>query len=153
MRGIPAMFFNGSQNAIVGSGSESHSYQDYKEKVDSELAKKSHLKIEASMSVANNKVAINGLVTNTGQEPISNVRVMLVVYEDRAKSERHHVVRDMLPSQSIPSLAPGATQSFSVVSDELLADNMSKVKAIVFIQSVDLPQREILQAVLAAQES
>jgi hypothetical protein len=140
VRGFPSMYFNGG-NLVAGGSNASYSQQTAV--IDRELAKAPTVSIGGSLKLTGG-ITVAANVTNTGTAVISNAKLMMVLYEDLGTDEHHYVVRDILTPTAVASLAPGATQQFSVKSS--YAGSTAKLNAVVYLRASN---GEILQAALA----
>jgi hypothetical protein len=144
VRGFPTMFFNGG-NETVGGGEGN--YNQYKTMVSSLLTRQSFIRIVGQMTASGGSISIKATVINSGNNPITDVKFMAVVYEDIGTEEHHYVVQDILPPSEVISLAPAASREFSLNSDFL--GSSPNLKVVLFLQATS---GEILQAALATSE-
>ena len=134
------MYFNG-KNLVSGGSNASYSQQTAV--VDRELAKAPTVAIEASLKLTGG-ITVTVTVTNTSSAEVADAKQYVVLYEDLGTDEHHYTVRDILTSVTITSLAPGATQQFSLNSG--YQGSTAKLNAVVYLKASN---GEILQAALA----
>lgn len=151
--GYPDAYFNGLNQAVH---QEKKGYINYKAAIEKELAKPAKIAISANYSVSDRVVIVNGNITNISSDVLSNLAVEAMVYEDSVYSEYRgykvdHVVRDIITyeesGETIASFAPGESHSFSLTSSSLSnVLDMSNIHVVVYVQAINSPTKEILQA-------
>ena len=151
--GYPAAYFNGI-NQFVYYGDRG--YTNYKAAIEKELAKPAKIAISASYNVTGRIVSISGSITNISSGTLSNLVVEAMVYEDSVYSEYRgynvdHVVRDIITytesGETVSSLSPGNNHPFSLTSSYLSnVHDMSNIHVVVYVQALNSPTKEILQA-------
>jgi hypothetical protein len=150
--GVPTIAFDGNQNKVVGTyPTAAQNYQAYKTIVDAERAGGSNLMLVAyrtTCTAATTTMHFSATVTNQGPTTLTNVDLRFAVYENLG-TEKRYVVRDMLPSQYIASLAPGASTTLTGDSVSLTGVNPADLGGIAFVQSRAAPTLAVLQAALA----
>ena len=142
-RGFPTIFFDGA-NPIIGAGSETSAYAAQTAAITKELAKAPTAAITAGMTVSGG-IKVTAIITNTSSAAINIAQLRVVLYEDIGTSEHHYAVRDILTPLAVASLAPGASQQFTVPST--YSGSTANLNAVVFMQASN---GDILQAALAA---
>jgi hypothetical protein len=135
------MFFNGGSPLIGGSNA---SYNKQTTVIENELAKIPSVAIVATLNLSGG-ITVVATLTNTSNTAISNVELFVVLYEDLGTDEHHYTVRDVLEPLTIASLAPGATQQFSINSS--YAGGTANIHAVVYLKASN---DEVLQAALAS---
>jgi hypothetical protein len=141
VNGFPTMLFDGTES-VVGSSSVSNSYGRYKTVIDRELAKANSLTIKANMISDGSGITLDISLTNTGNDAISGIKLMAVVYEDLGTDAHHYVVRDMLTPENV-SVSPGQQREFNLTST---LTGIQNPQVVVFLQSAS---HQILQSTLA----
>ena len=141
VRGFPTMFFNGGNPLIGGSNA---SYNKQTTVIENELAKTPPVAIVATLNLSGG-ITVAATLTNTSSTAISNVGLCVVIYEDLGTDEHHYTVRDILVPLTIASLAPGATQQFSINSS--YTGSTANIHAVVYLKASN---GEVLQAALAS---
>ena len=141
VRGFPTMFFNGGNLLIGGSNA---SYNKQTTVIEEELAKTPPVAIVATLNLSGG-ITVAATLTNTSNTAISNVELFVVLYEDLGTDEHYYTARDILVPLTIASLAPGATQQFTLNSN--YTGGTANIHAVVYLKASN---GEILQAALAS---
>ena len=150
--GFPAAFFNGI-NQFVYYGDKG--YTNYKAAIEKELVKPAKIAISASYSATGKTVSISGSIANISSGDLNNLVVEAMVYEDSVYSEYrkynvNHVVRDIITyedsGEQIASFSPGGSHEFSLTSSLSNVHNMNNIHVVVYVQALNSPTKEILQA-------
>lgn len=153
--GYPDAYFNGLNQTVH---QEQRGYVNYKAAIDKELTKPAKVAISAAYSVNDRVVSISGNITNISSNILSNLVIEAMVYEDSVylgsrKQDVDHVVRDIITYDEsggggmITSFAPGESHEFYLTSSSLgNVKNMSNIHVVVYVQSLNSPTKEILQA-------
>jgi hypothetical protein len=142
VEGFPSMFFNGG-NLVKGGGEGS--YNKYSTIVSQELKKTCPASMAGGMTFSGNAISLKAAATNISNSSITDAKMIAVVYEDLGTDEHHYVVRDIRTLSKIATLAPGATQQFTLSSS--LSGSLSKMRAVFILQS---SSGQVLQSVLGS---
>jgi hypothetical protein len=141
VEGFPTIFFNGGNSVVGGSDS---CYDQYRTVVNRELTGQSSVNITGVMTSSGGTISLDVTITNISNSPITDAKLMAVVYEDIGTEEHHYVVRDILPPSEIASFSAGETQKFNLSSD--WSGGASGLKTVIFLQS---SSGQILQSAMA----
>lgn len=150
-RRTPDAYFNGINQTVHHN---EYSYNTYKEAIDAELAKPAKISISALCDITNSPVSITGNIENISSEDLYNIVIGAMIYEDSVylgTTKVNHVVRDIITTEesgeTIASFAPGDSHQFSLTSSSLSnVHDMSNIHVVVYVQALDSPTKEILQA-------
>jgi len=151
-KGTPDVFINGLTNRIQGLACEcgdiDENYLYYKKIIDSELARPSYLELSASKMLDDSSIVIEGKVKNVSNITLKNLVVCGMVYKDCDELGLCYWVQDILPSKDIPELLPGDIYIYNTTSKPFPQEESNEVPIhiVVFVQDVENPNKEILQA-------
>jgi len=152
VKGTPDVFINGLTNRIQGLACEcgdiDENYLYYKKIIDSELARPSYLELSASKMVDDSSIVIEGKVKNVSNIALKNLVVCGMVYKDCDELGLCYWVQDILPSKDIPELLPGEIYTYNITSKPFPQEESNEVPihVVVFVQDVQNPTKEVLQA-------
>ena len=140
LRSTPTALFNGPQNKAI----DWDSYEDYKSRIEEELAKDTSIAVEADLAVTGNGLTVSGKVLNNGPNTLEKAEVWVALYEDLGRSKLHYLVIDIERAGPLEELRTGESASFSE-SFSLSGSDLADVGAVVFVQSAE-SGRKVLQA-------
>jgi len=155
--GTPDAYFNGLNQSVHHSDS---SYSNYKNAIDTELAKPAQIAISASVSKDSTAQSINisGSIQNINDSAFNNIAIGAMIYEDsvplivpdKPTYTANHVVRDILTPVQVDSLSSGGTYDFSFTAnseDLKWVKNFNNLHIVVYVQAPSSFTQEILQAI------
>lgn len=141
-KGTPDALFNGLNQRKQGV----YSYNEYKNIVDIELAKGANISISAVKETGSSTITLSGTIKNISSSALENLIIQGMVFEDRGENGLRSLVLDIFEGQTVSSIAPDETISFSFTSEELSLLNESKVHGVIFVQAPYSSTKEILQS-------
>lgn len=144
VRYTPTVTFNGAQSKAVGK----KTLEEYQSLADAERAKATSIVLTAEKSVEDSNLVVQATVSNSGGSDISDIEIWFAAYEDLGKSEKHHVMRKIQQGPSFFDNIPAEGSEQFRNSFDLSGSDLSKVEAVVFLQSTE-SSMEVLQAALA----
>lgn len=143
-KGTPDLFINGLTKRIQGLACEDvdENYANYKEIIDSELAKCSYIKLSALKTVSNSNMIIEGKVKNISTLSLKDLALCGMVYQEGDEPGISYWVRDIFPFQDLPQ----DTFDYKFISEPLIQEeNKDKFHAVIFVQN--LLTKEVPQAI------
>lgn len=151
-KGTPDVFINGLTQRLQGLACEcvEGNYECYKNVIDKELTRPSHLEFSASKTIINYGYIIEGTVKNISDTSLKDLVVCGMAGLEGDEPGLYNYIQDIFPFQNMPTLLPGETFSFKFVPDMSLApkseiDGEEEILHLVmFVQNTIT--KEILQA-------
>lgn len=143
-RGIPDAMFNGSATRVQGASRE-QIVQRYTNAVRSLMGQKTFFGIEGTKKIVNNSIQLKFSVVRYGSSWEGEAAVLVVLYEDLGIDCYRHVVRKILPWQTITQMKRGAVLSFTLSEALSQFSHPENTFAIVILQDRDHPAKEIYQ--------
>ena len=119
-----------------------------REKLEAELEKDARLVIQVERSNEGLSAILNGNVTNVSSSQLNNLVINGMAFKDRGDSGFRYSVVDIFEEQKvfIGSLNPQEMLSFEMIIPEINWDGL-KLDGVLFVQSEQSDEKEILQAV------
>lgn len=130
--------FSGSGYANYGVRDEMAAYENHRLTLLS-IAKNTRpptLDVRVNHHVAGTQVALQAWVENRGEEQVTGLQLLFVLYEDLGRDGYHFVVRAMSPPHPLDDIKPGGEAS--VASELALPDGADpgQVQAVAIVQRV-----------------
>jgi len=146
-RGFPHTFFNGPQSYIQGASSKSTVKTRYETNLDTLTLKKVKLNCSVTKILDGNTLNVSAQIARYGTDAISNLRVELILYEDRG-DHLHYTVRE-IPQPDIISVQGQeiGTVDHAINLDISRYTNTANIGVVVIIK--DDISKKILQAGIA----
>jgi thiol-disulfide isomerase/thioredoxin len=141
-RSVPNILFNGLNDRIHGSSN----YSTLKNKIDVELAKGAKIVITIdSRNSDTNTTTITGTIENVSSSDLSNLEINGMVFKEQPTANLKYSVFDIFEEQKVNSLdSRGVVEfSFTLEGFDWVTDN---VHGVIFVQALESPTKEILQA-------
>ena len=119
-----------------------------KAKIDSELAKGAKIVITATRSSSSTTTTISGTVTNVSSSTLSDLVINGMTLKKRREVGFNYSVLDIFNEDKIPinTLAPNATINYTFTLEGInwVANG---IHGVIFVQAVNSPDKEVLQAI------
>jgi thiol-disulfide isomerase/thioredoxin len=141
--GVPQVLFNGLASRLSGA----QSYDAIKSRITGQLNATPTISIQATRTTTNGITVISGSIKNISENTLTNLAINGMAFRNRGSGFRYAVV-DIFEEEkvTVSSLEAGATHSFSFSLEELDWDGF-KLDGVIFVQSVNHPQKVIRQSV------
>ncbi|MDZ7263733.1 MAG: hypothetical protein ONB16_04060 [candidate division KSB1 bacterium] len=143
-RGIPDAMFNGSATRVQGASHEQIELR-YTEAARSLLGKESYFGIEGSKKLINNSVQLKFWLARYSSSWEGEATLVVVLYEDLGIPRYRHVVRKILPLETITRMKQGEVLSFTLTEALEQFSYPDNIFAIVMLQRRNHPAKEIYQ--------
>jgi len=141
-KGTPDALFDGLNQRRQGV----YSYNEYKNIVDNELDKGANISISVVKETGSSTITLSGTIKNISSSALENLIIQGMAFEDRREKGLRSLVLDIFEGQTVSSISPDKTISFSFTSKELNWLDKSNVHGVIFVQAPNSPTKEILQA-------
>ncbi len=146
--GYPSVMFDGivskvGANPDSGDGTDYDQlcYDAYSAVLSARTTLDATVSISATLSVANRVASVSATVTNLGDNPLSDLVIHSVIYEDLEEAEYLFVVRDIMYTQEVTTLSAGASQLYSSNSATLTSEaDVNNIAAVIFVQDSNTNQ-------------
>lgn len=120
----------------------------FKEKIDAQLARPAKITLSVSRQSTSERTIFKGTATNTSADILNNLVINGMLIRDEGNTGSHYQVIDIFEEQKVPcSLLPGESKNFNFQLDNI-SWTKAKVQAVIFVQEIQSPNREIYQAIL-----
>ena len=119
-----------------------------KAKIDSELAKEVKIVITATRSSSSTTTTISGTVTNVSSSTLSNLVINGMTLKKRGEVGFNYSVLDIFNEDkiSVSTLAPDATINYTFTLENINWV-VNGIHGVIFVQAVNSPDKEVLQAI------
>ncbi len=143
-RSVPNILFNGLNDRIHGSSN----YSTLKSKINIELAKGAKIIITVdSRNSDSSTTTITGTIENVSTSTLNNLEINGMIFKERQTENLTYSVFDIFEEQKVEiiSFAPGNIVDFSFTLEGFNWET-DNVHGVIFVQALDSPTKEILQA-------
>ena len=140
--GVPYVFFNGTSK-IKGIANK----DTFKTRIENQRAVTPTIQLQASRITDNEGTTITGKVKNISSSTLTNLEVNGMTFRNRGKTGFRYSVTDIFEDEKehIATLAAGEEASFTITVDGL-DWNAQNIDGVIFVQSVNHPQKVIRQS-------